>query len=284
MPSRQDMRRLMLLPVIVFVLFSAPLLYAQESPPFGNEDVIRMVAAGLGEALVIAKIEQAEAVELALEVDDLIDLKAAGVSEAVVQAMLKRSTEGEGDVFGGIAATPATASSAVSPADPMAFMREEQGHETIRVALETSEGQQLLRVQRGEFSTTGMGMFAFFDYPGLHSRTRTKDRLPHLLVKSRSQLTGGRYFLAKLDVDEDDGIRSLKVSSAKKRFKAMFGSSRTFSEPDKDWTVEYEVEEVGPDLWRVTPTEELEPGEYGWYVDLQTGMQASTIFDFGIDP
>ena len=36
-------------------------------------------------------------------------------------------------------------------------------------------------------------------------------------------------------------------------------------------------------LWRVTPKTSLEPGEYGWYVDLGTGPQADGLFDFGVD-
>lgn len=264
--------------VIVFLLGGPASAEDSEETGLSNANVVRMISAGLGDSLVVAKIRQSPEANFDLEVDDLIDLKSKGVSEEVVQAMLEWSSP---SVFDNTS-SPA-GSAGTSTASQIGFMQEDLGYETIRVALETSEGEQRLRVQRGEFSTTGMGMMTFVNYPGLHSRIRTSDHRPRLLVKSRSQLTGGRYFLAKLDSDTDDGIRSLKVSSAKGRFKAMFGNSSKMLEPDRDWTVPYDVEEMGADLWRVVPKEELEPGEYGWYVDLGAGAQQATIFDFGVD-
>ena len=61
----------------------------------------------------------------------------------------------------------------------------------------------------------------------------------------------------------------------------MFDNSRRSTEPD--WVLPYSVEDLGDDLWRVVPDQDLEPGEYGWYVDLGAGLQQSTIFDFGVD-
>ncbi len=252
--------------------------YSEEraSEALHNQDVVKMVAAGLSEAVVVAKIREAKSVDFALEVDDLIELKASGVSAVVIEAMLGG---GDDSVF----STGSSVAGSALAANPLGFMSDDLGHETIRVALETDEGKKLIRAQRGEFSTTAMGMLAFFDYPGLKAMLRTTDRRPSLLVKSKSQLSGGRYFWAKLDSDKRNGVRSLKISSAKGRLKATFGNSRRASEPDHDWVLPYSVEELGDDLWRVTPEADLEPGEYGWYVDLGTGSQQSCIFDFGVD-
>lgn len=269
-------------PIVLIALFIAQGSVAAEVA-LTNDEVIRMVKAGLSDALVVAKIQQAEKVAFDLEVDHLIGLREAGVSETVVKAMLDRSNA---PVFPAPSATGSPAAAAV-PSGMPGFAAEDLGYEAIKVALEVSEGTTQIRILRGELSSNtvmGFGMM-FMDYPGLRARTRTRDRRPSLLVRSSAPLTGGRYFLGKLDSDEDDGIRSLKVSSAKGRLKAGFGgSSRGFMEPDHDWVVEFKAEEAGPDLWRVTPAVDLEPGEYGWYADLGSGMQGNGIFDFGVDP
>ncbi|MCB1057980.1 MAG: hypothetical protein KDD11_20970, partial [Acidobacteria bacterium] len=57
-----------------------------------NDDVVQMVGLGLGEDLIIAKINQAPEVSFELEVNDLVGLREKGVSERIVQEMLTRST------------------------------------------------------------------------------------------------------------------------------------------------------------------------------------------------
>lgn len=115
----------------------------------------------------------------------------------------------------------------------------------------------------------------FMNYPGLHARTRTSDRRPSLLVSSKTPLSAGRYFPAKLAPDTDDDVRSLKISSFRNRLRGAFGGSGRAMEPDSDWTVPYESIEENPGLWRVTVKQDIKPGEYGWYVDLGTGLQGA---------
>ncbi|MCB1056006.1 MAG: hypothetical protein KDD11_10925, partial [Acidobacteria bacterium] len=150
----------------------------------------------------------------------------------------------------------------------------------------TSEGNRPLQILRGEISSTGFSAFRvlFMDYPGSHARVRTRDQRASLLIQSQTPLTGGRFFFARLDADEDDGVRSLKISSAKNRFKAGFGgSSRSIAEPDQDWVLPFNAVEESPGIWRVRSEVVLEPGEYGWYVDLGTGPQQNGLFSFGVD-
>lgn len=52
-----------------------------------NEDVLAMKEAGLGDDLILAKIESSDG-SFSLEAEDLIKLKKAGLSEAVLKAML----------------------------------------------------------------------------------------------------------------------------------------------------------------------------------------------------
>jgi len=268
------------LPLLALLLaLPAP---AEEPKPLSNEAVVTLVKAGLGTDLVIAKIRQAPKVDFALEVDDLVALKQQKIPEEVIKAMLDRSAAP-------VAAMAAISTPGASAGSPNAFesqleyQREELGMEVIRVALASGDNVQRIRILRGELSRVAMGMAAFMDYPGLKARVRTASRRPELLIKSQAPLSGGRYFLARLDVDDDDGVRSLKISSYKGRLKTMFGNTRTFMEPDHDWVVEWSAEDTGNDVWKVVPAVDLEPGEYGWYADFGSGEQQSGIFDFGVD-
>src|ERR1017187_4210216 len=64
----------------------------QTKPAMTNDDVVTMAKLGFGNDVIVAKIEQVNAVDFKLEVNDLSKLKAAGVSQSVISAMLKRST------------------------------------------------------------------------------------------------------------------------------------------------------------------------------------------------
>jgi hypothetical protein len=264
------------MPTKVFVLLAALFalclpLQAEES--LTNQDVVKMVAAGLGEEIVVAKVKEAPQVDFRLEVDDLVSLRQAGVSERVVAAMLARKTG---------ALAPA---SVASPPSPMETMQEEMGFETVKVTLHGSDGDVLLTLSRGEMVSPGFLGFgvSYMNYPGLHARIHTHDRHPSFLVKSATPLSAGGHFLGKLDPDEDDGVRSLKVTAIKSGLKAMFGGGSMKLQPDKDWVLPFDSVEESPGLWRVTLKKDLAPGEYGWYVATMGGMQGGTLFGFGID-
>lgn len=275
--------------LVCLIVSGLPLLgaptFAQETQVFSNASVIEMVKAGLSDELVGAKIKQVPVVSFKIEVEDLLALKREGVSEPIIKLMLERSSS-PAQAAGESASAPTTGQSGAPMTvlqEQLAYQREELGIDTVGVALQTTEGLQKIRILRSEISTTAMGFMAFMDYPGIKAKIRTHDRRPTLLVRSATALTGGRYFLVRLDPDTDDGVRSLKISSYKNRLKTMFGNSRGWSEPDHDWTLEWSAEEAGDEMWKVTPNADLEPGEYGWYMDLGSGIQQAGIFDFAVD-
>ena len=271
------MRLKALVVLVLAVALSAPALQGEGA--LTNQDVVKMVTAGLGDSLVIAKIRAAAAVDFALEVDDLVKLRKAGVNETIVQAMLERKASAAWP------AAPSAPAMGATPENPWLSMQEDLGFELVKVALKTAEGTVRIPILRGDVSSAGfMGIGAVFvNYPGLHAQVRTHDKRPAILVKSSAPLTGGRYFITRLDVDQDDGLRSLKISSAKAGFKGMFGNTRGMIAPDPDWTLPFDSVEESPGVWRVTPKKDLNPGEYGWYVDLGAGGQAGGIFSFGVD-
>ena len=59
--------------------------------PLSNKDVVALSKAGLSDALVVAKIQQAPSESLDVSTDALLALKKEGVSNAVIDAMMKRA-------------------------------------------------------------------------------------------------------------------------------------------------------------------------------------------------
>jgi hypothetical protein len=58
--------------LLVIGMLSAP-LFAEGA--LTNQDVVKMVSAGLGDEVTVAKIREAPEVDFKLEVDDLVSLK-----------------------------------------------------------------------------------------------------------------------------------------------------------------------------------------------------------------
>jgi len=253
------------------MLFSLALILAfgrglAQETPLTNQDVVKLASLGLGDEVVIAKINQAKTVDFKLGTDDLVSLKKSGVSSAVIEAMLKR-------------ASPPTPSPAYQP-PPMVGTASQIAMPQADVRLKTTGGDLSLKLIGGEVSTTGFGFvtFVYMNYPGLHAKVRTSDRRPTVLVKSELAPTK-RIWVVRLDVNDDSDDRSLKIGSARENpFR-----SQAMGKPDPSWTFDYEASEESPNMWRLSLKKDLKPGEYGLYMDLPGMTVGSRFYDFGVD-
>lgn len=244
---------------------------AQAPSAFTNDDVVKLTAAGLGANLIIAKIAEAPLTEFRLEPDDLIALKRAGIDESVIEAMLERGSGLPSLPSAGSAATgsaPALGGSIATPMGPMVV-----GAGTTRVWIVTPDGNLPLTGILGESSMVWayVTTFTYLNFAGVDAGVRVAEQGPDLLVVSEGSPTG-RFYIAKLERDVDDGVRSLKM-----------GRSSPFSPqlamtPDPDWLVPFEAIDEGRGYWRLRPKKALGPGEYGVLV---RGSQE--LFDFGVD-
>jgi hypothetical protein len=271
MSSRFAVSRLALASMVCCALLQAQVGSAQET--LTNQDVLKMAAAGLGDELIVGKIQEAPQVAFQLSVDDLVALHTAGLSERVVHAMLERSKR---------AAGPRT--------------RAPQGS---AVSLATGEGTSPLHLMVGEVSGAGFGPFVniFMNYAGLSAAVRTHDKRPALLVSCSVAPEAGHFFLAKLDPDKRHGVRSLKIGKAVRRV----GPGGRLA-PDEDWVLPIDIKQESEETWSIRAQRDLQPGEYGLYVNLETtpmgapaieGLNTSQqlyrcfrgggIFDFGVD-
>ncbi|HEX4964334.1 MAG TPA: hypothetical protein VF173_26180 [Thermoanaerobaculia bacterium] len=236
-----------------------------------NQDVVKMVSAGLSEEIVTAKVREAPRVEFQLSVDDLIALRKAGVGDRVVQAMLARSKPAPQTPTNSVALEVAGLDSRLIVSG------------LTSVSLKSAEGTLPLRLIRGEVASPKF--FVYMNYRGSQSPVRIRDKRPVLLVTSASAPEVGRYFFAKLNSDKREGVRSLKLGTMVTKTGRPGGRAA----PDPDWVLPFDVKEESPGTWRIMVKRDLEPGEYGWYVNLEmdaskgVNPQGGGLFDFGID-
>ena len=226
--------------------------------PLTNADIVKLSKLELGDDVVIAKISQAKRVNFQVATDDLIGLKDLGVSSGVISAMIRRSSSAVQG--GGYVDTPMGAIAVPGMGSGPS------------VRLDTKAGQFELASIAGHMGTTYafVTVLVFMDYPGLRADVRTKDTRPSILVTSPKN-PAGRYYLAKCEVNDDDGTRSVKMGRS-----GAFTSSG-FGAPDSDWVVNFSAKEEQPGLWRLVPVKDLKPGEYGVWGPGQE------LFDFGVD-
>src|SRR5262245_12440293 len=137
-----EMRRALLVFFsLLFLLTFGQGLSTAEENPLTNQDVVKLASLGLGDEVVIAKVNQAKAVDFKLDTDSLVALKQSGVSPAVIEAMLKR-------------ASPSTPSPAYQP-PPMVGTAAQMAMPQADVRLKTSSDELPLKLITGQMSSTG---------------------------------------------------------------------------------------------------------------------------------
>ena len=254
--------------LMAFIL-SGP-LFADTEPPLTNADVVKIAGMHLGDDVLIAKINQAPAVNFDLSGQGLSNLQRGGVSSPVIAAMLKRTTPATTS-SNQAGVPPELAQARVSAAIAMATGQHQRG-----VRLRTKDGEVELSGRQGEYQVKFVvfAYLGFWNYNGVASKSRTTDRRPELLATlafDPHDVQESSYsFLVKLDPSKRGDIRSLKVG------KGMMGGARPNAIPDRDWTVDYNAVQDSPGFWRITPKRDLEPGEYGLY-------SGGLLYDFAVD-
>jgi hypothetical protein len=74
--------------LLLVTVLAANSLSALAQTSLSNADVLKMVQAGLGEAVIVQTIKTAPATNFDLSADSLVALKTAGVSDAILSAMI----------------------------------------------------------------------------------------------------------------------------------------------------------------------------------------------------
>ena len=233
-----------------------------------NEDVLKLNEAGLGDDVIIAKINAATQAAFRVETDDLIGLKKAGVSQNIIAAMVRRSGSAS------VAPTEAPSGNVEKHATSMLPVGMPAADDFL-IRLVTKDGATKLISMEGHISTVYafVTVLMFTDFPGLRADVRIRDQRPHIIIQS-SKSPQGRFFLVRCESNKKSGDRSVKQGRG-----GLF-TNKSFGAPDADWTVPFDVKQLEPGLWRMDPKQDLKPGEYGVYGGW---FAMADLYDFGVD-
>ena len=264
---------------VLAVLLAAlvPALAMAQSPPaqeMTNSDVVKLVSAGLSEQVVLAAIAQAPSRKFDLAPAALVELKNKGVPDLVIAAMLNAPAPAVRHASMTVSAAPEPA--AAPPAPPRDPIQPPTPRKT-GIYLDPGGAPRLARLQS-------------VDFEGFRTDGTMGNMLTGGVVKGTNNAVfrGGKapvrtgpnpvfYFYGSAP---DRSMRLFKLKGKKnERLLVIFESGwveNRVGTREKD-EMPFAVEQVGEGIWRVSVTNALQPGEYGWT------NNAYTIFDFGVD-
>ena len=263
---------------------------AQES--LNNETVLKLLEAGLPAEAVVAKIKASRGT-FDVTTDKLIELKNKGVPGAVLAAMLEPANEGPTSL----------STNSVNPNIPHypgVYMQGAQDQRMYRMVA-TASNQAKTGGLFGYALTMGIAsMSVKATIPGASAKVRTGARQPvfymffdesvprNLAVGSASVWTTGAGSITSSPA-ELSLVRFIEKKTAREaRVGSMNIAGAKQGVMDKD-RISFEIDQVKPGVFKVTPSQSLQPGEYG-FIQALTGGNVSggggaltaRVYDFGI--
>jgi hypothetical protein len=256
------LKRLIVLVALICMLVAG--IQAQElTTRMGNKEVIEMVSLGLSEELIIEKIRSAPETKFDTELEALKALKEAKVPDAVIKQMINPKAA----PAVAAAAAPVVNAAAKEVVDPNLPPKEvgvywKNGSEFVYI-----EGQNVSQAQIGGRAASKFTMGikskhwnAYLNGP--ESKNRVKDPSPVFYFYVVEGTSANDFVLVKLDKKGDR--RQFEVGS----IGGWTGQKSGLREGNmKGFT----AERVANRMYKVTLTEPLKGGEYGFFMG--TGQQ-----------
>jgi hypothetical protein len=259
-----------------------------------NASIIEMVELGLGESIILKKIETSPT-HFDTDLGALKQLKEAGVSDAVISAMLSAAERAE-EARGGLPAwaperpgvyfaTDRTDEPGLERIESSSFsIKQGRGIKTRFIG--TAKTKTKVRLAGPSSATTlasNPPVFYFLlETPGDESSAPTGDSQIAQARAMMQQMQGGGeasspkdYVLVRLDVDKQ--TREFVAASYN-----LYSSSSGVNEES---VVQFDHEEIAPDFFRVEPRGSLAPGEYCFYrptPNPQASAGHNLVFDFSV--
>ncbi|MGI8668534.1 MAG: hypothetical protein ACR2J3_01670 [Aridibacter sp.] len=276
---------------ISFLLTASVSTFAQDEI-MTNDEVLTLAKAGLNESIIINKI-RASKTDFDLSTDSLIKLKKEKVSDKIVNAMLeaksgKSMTTTTTNVKSGVASG--------NPNDPSA------PHSYGIYYYEMNNGEaKMTQMQPNVAAATRVGgMFTSAMTYGI-GKTKIKAKIENknaalqidkanpvfyfyldensggLNTSSGIPSTPNEFALVNFHIRGDS--RELTIGKAN-----AFGAKGGLSQ---EYVVDFEAENLGNGIYKVTPKETLKNGEYGFYLINSGGSNTGAavgakFFDFGV--
>ncbi len=256
-----------------------------------NEAVVSLVELGLGEEAIVAKIKNSDP-NYKLSIEDLTSLKNQGVSSKIIAAMISVDGEKSNEVI-------------MVPESPDPMLPHPTG---VYLLADWEEEPKMSRINYTVSNQVKTGGFLGAALTGGIASTSLKAIIPNASATTNSVSAKPVFYMFFDDSNSEEKIQnsnwasgsasivtspseftliSLKVKKGRRQAKVgkfNFTGAKT-GVLDKD-QIAFDHEEVRRGVYKVSPREELEPGEYGFIFaingDNGRGIASARIFDFTI--
>lgn len=257
-----------------------------------NETVLKLLGAGLPDQAIIAKIRTSKT-QFDLSTDRLIELKTKGVSGPVLAAMLEPAPQAAAEFSTDSADTSV-------PHYPGVYMFGAQDNKMTRM-MATSSNQAKTGGVLGYALTMGIASASVkATIPGASAKVQTPNARPVFYLffdesvprglqgngsstwtTGNGSITTSPEELSLVRFMEKENAREARVGSMN-----IAGAKQGVMDKDR---IAFDSTLVRPGVFRVTPSANLEPGEYGFIQALTGGnvsggggAMTARVFDFGI--
>lgn len=257
-----------------------------------NETVLKLLGAGLPDQAVIAKIRSSKT-SFDLSTDKLIELKTKGVSGPVLAAMLEPAPVAAAE-FSTDSPDPAV------PHYPGVYMFGAQDNKMTRM-MATSSNQAKTGGIIGYALTMGIASASVkATIPGASAKVQTTnprpvfylffdESVPRAMQGSGSSIWTTGNGAITTSPEELSLVRFMEKENAREaRVGSMNIAGAKQGVMDKD-RIAFESTQVRPGVFKIAPSVNLDPGEYGFIQALTGGnvsggggAMTARVFDFGI--
>lgn len=256
-----------------------------------NADVVKLVRAGLSDALVVQTIRQAAATKFDTSTDALVQLKSSGVSDAVIATMLAPKARATDSA----APFPSAAPGNVPPTQEAGIYLETDGLPEHAVPLEPTVFSQ----------AKAGGMFASAMTYGLYkakikavvrgpkAKVRASDKRPTFYFhfdQQSSRLGPGAFsgWLAGASGPNEFVLaQMIQKRDSRELVVGEWGAFTSSSGARTEDIVPIDAQKLAPGVYKVTPTEDLGAGEFCFFyaagVNALGASVVGKLFDFGAD-
>lgn len=288
----KSMRKILLMTALCFGLTGTAFAQA-----LTNTDIIKLLEAGLGAEVLVAKIESSEETDFSTEIDDILSLKNQNVPDSVIAAMVTASSKvGEPVEL-----------SADSP-DPMI------PHYTGVYLMESwAVAPRMAKIDPISSTQTKTGGILGYAFTGGIASASLKAVIPGETARESSPLSRPVFYMyfdesnpngqntsaftsgPAASVQSPNEFSLVELKRKKKRREARIGSFNIAGAKtgvlDK-YQIPFSYEQLGRGIYKVTPDVDLEPGEYGFIFAVagsgaapglaQAGTGSARVFAFSI--
>lgn len=248
-----------------------------------NQDVTKMVAAGLSESLVITAIRQAKTRSFDTSADGLVALKKAGVPDAIIAVMLNPDAVPV-PAPAALPAPPSPSPSLGLSLPPLTAAKDNvmQPHESGIYAMLRGKLVQLEPTVATSGGVGGKSMMltgltmgfkkakAKASIRGGQASTRVDEQTEFYFYGS-SQFNPNEFVLARLERGDDK--REIVVGEG-----GMLGVKNGIRDEDQ---VTLQISKLESGIYKVVPARDLKAGEYGFINISQSNTPR--LWDFGVD-